>query len=239
MNGQTQGLPLQRRLGDSVETVTIHLGKSKAICSDKKDTAIMKNELPKRKTLRLKYYDYSSAGAYFVTICTQGMVRLFGDIVGADPGCMASRHVLASAGFNAKASADQLVSARMQLNGAGKMIEAVYQETMALYPNINADKYVIIPNHVHCIIIIESSERADTRSAPTVAIGSIIQRFKSKTTVEYIRGVKSGLYPPFNKRIWHRNYHEHIIRSEEEYLGIWKYIDENPAKWLEDKYYIR
>lgn len=58
------------------------------------------------------------------------------------------------------------------------------------------------------------------------------------TTNEYINGVKSGIYPPFNKRIWQRNYYERIIRNEEEYRNVWRYIDENPDKWQNDEYYI-
>jgi len=58
------------------------------------------------------------------------------------------------------------------------------------------------------------------------------------TTNEYIRGVKSGLYPPFNKRVWQRNYFERIIRDEAEYRIKWQYIDENPARWDEDEYHI-
>jgi REP element-mobilizing transposase RayT len=58
------------------------------------------------------------------------------------------------------------------------------------------------------------------------------------TTNEYIRGVKSGKFPPFEKRIWQRNYHEHIIRNEKSYELIYNYIQHNPEKWEEDKFYI-
>ncbi len=128
-------------------------------------------DLPTRKKLRLKDYDYSACGAYFVTICTQNR-----------------------------------------------------------------------ENHFHCIIFIHRAgmeyqrNRADTRSAPT-NISDVVQAFKSKTTVEYVRNVKRGLYPAFNKRVWQRNYHDHIIRSETEYEKIWRYIDENPASWKDDVYF--
>ena len=89
-----------------------------------------------------------------------------------------------------------------------------------------------MPNHFHGIIALE---RADMESAPTLPM--IIQSFKRNTTIEYIRGVKSGLYPPFNKRIWQRNYYERVIRDEDEYLQVWQYIEENPARWTEDEYY--
>jgi len=170
----------------------------------------MQTELPVRKNIRLQGYDYSSVGYYFVTICTQDKANLYGNvIVGAD-----------------------LVSARVELNNAGVMIERVYTEVISSFDDVVSDNYIIMPNHFHCIM---SIRRADTRSAPT----SIIQAFKSKTTVEYIKGVKSGIYQPFIKRIWQRNYYEHIIRNEIEYKQICQYIDQNPARWAEDDYFIQ
>jgi len=120
----------------------------------------------------------------------------------------------------------------MELNHAGKMIDKIWNETIGEYQNIHSEKYVIMPNHFHCILVISNPDvgvdlvsalpsragnvaGADTRSAPTVA--TIIQAFKSKTTVEYIKGVKSGIYPGFNKRIWQRNYYERIIRDKAEH----------------------
>ena len=124
----------------------------------------------------------------------------------------------------------------MALNYAGQMIERIFLETIGAFDDIVADKHVVMPNHFHCIVMI-SRERADTRSAPTKTVAAVIQAFKSKTTLEYIRGVKSGVLPPFSKQIWQRNYYEHIIRNEKEYLGTWKYIDENAIKWADDQYY--
>lgn len=181
----------------------------------------------------MKNYDYSSNGLYFVTICTQGRVNLFGEIVGAD-----------------SISAQGSISAQnvMMLNDAGKMIDLVYHEAINEYQNIILDNYVIMPNHFHAIIGIstvdneskrgidmESIRRADMESAPT--LGTIIQTFKRYTTVKYIYGVKNDHYLPFNKRIWQRNYYEHIIRSKDEYEKIWDYIYTNPQKWADDRYY--
>jgi len=125
------------------------------------------------------------------------------------------------------------ISARVELNDAGKMIENLYHETIKEYQNVTADKYIIMPNHFHGIIAIS---RADMESAPTLS--AIIQSFKRNTTIKYIEGVKAEKYPPFNKKIWQRNYYDRIIRSEDEYCRIWQYIDENPLKWSEDEYFI-
>jgi len=173
----------------------------------------MDNSPPKRKQIRLNKYDYSSNGAYFVTVCTQNRAMLFGDVVrpvGAD-----------------------LVSARVTLNSAGTMIEHILHETIANIENMQLCDYIIMPNHLHMILAIV---RADTRSAPTT-ICSAIQAFKSKSTVEYIRGVKNYVFPPFDKRLWQRNYYEHIIRSRDEHRQIIKYIHENPLHWRDDRYY--
>jgi len=167
-------------------------------------------EIHHRRSIRLKGYDYSSDGVYYITVCTQERVNLFGEVgVGADS-----------------------ISARMELNHAGKMIETIYNETINLYKNITSDICVIMPNHLHCII---SISRADMESAPT--IGDVMQSFKRNTTIKYINGVKSGIYPPFNKRIWQRDYYEHIIRDKNDYEQRWQYIDENPARWKEDEHY--
>jgi len=119
-----------------------------------------------------------------------------------------------------------------------------------------------MPNHLHGIIeILEyPGERenwtpareiwAPTRGAPTVAdegesgessqrrsLGEIIGAFKSKTTNTYIKMVKNGTLPPFEKRIWQRNYYEHIIRNENDYVCLIEYIQNNPAKWELDRFY--
>lgn len=168
-------------------------------------------ELPNRKSIRLKGYDYSSNGAYFVTICTQNRLNLFGEIiVGADS-----------------------ISARMNLNNPGRMIDEILNETLNEFADVILDKYIIMPNHVHMIIIIS---RADMESAPTIP--TIMQSFKRNTTIKYINGVNDGNFQPFYKKMWQRSYHDHIIRNEVEYQKIWQYIDENSMKWAEDKYYI-
>jgi len=78
----------------------------------------------------------------------------------------------------------------------------------------------------------EHHKRADIESAPT--IGTVVQTFKRYTTIEYIKMVKNGILPPFDKRIWQRNYWEHIIRDEKSYNEIAEYIVNNPINWHKD-----
>jgi len=188
-----------------------------------------------RRSIRLKGYDYTSPGAYFVTICAQGRVCLFGQVVDAD----------------------------MVLNDAGRMVQRIWETIPGRFPTIRFDAYVIMPNHFHAIITITDPNTgddrlddrdnrrgdprgrpgvgADTRPAPTrletgrVALGDVVGAFKSITTHEYIIGVRNSVWPPFDKRIWQRNYWEHIIRNDAAYQRIKQYVQENPARWVEDQ----
>ncbi|QOR35307.1 transposase [Clostridium sp. 'deep sea'] len=181
---------------------------------------------PKRKQTRLKNYDYSRAGCYFVTMCTQNMRMLLGDIV----------------------------NGKMILSYAGLMAERILNQTPNKFNNIELNKYIIMPNHVHTILKIKSQsdlvganlvfacsnasnkpKKAMTSFASTM--GNFVKSFKSKTTVEYIKAVKKGTLQPFEKRIWQRNYHDHIIRNQKDYQRIWQYIDTNVQKWELDRYY--
>ena len=92
-----------------------------------------------------------------------------------------------------------------------------------------------MPNHVHMIVVLETGNRAAHMGA---ALPKIMQWYKTMTTNAYIRGVKSGMLPPFHKALWQRSYYDHVIRNEADYLRIWQYIDDNPAKWPEDDYYL-
>lgn len=178
-----------------------------------------------RRSIRLKGYDYAQAGAYFVTICTQNRECLFGDVVDGE----------------------------MRSNDAGCMIQKWWHESAEKFKNIELDEFVIMPNHFHGIIMIvgaalcgrpEINAQPPTtgyttgtgqpqRVAPT--LGNIIDWFKTMTTNEYIRNVRQENWPPFNGKLWQRNYYEHIIRSEKEMNRIREYIIENPMRWADDE----
>ena len=162
-----------------------------------------------RRSIRLKGYDYSQAGYYFITICCEHRAHLFGEI-----------H-----------------AGKMALNAAGAMIEQIWHEIPADFPNIILHEYITMPNHIHGIIEIiqEAERRAEIDSAPTSGLSQIIQSFKRHTTLEYIKMVKQNILPPFHKRIWQRNYWEHIIRNEDAFIRISAYIKNNPVKWTADK----
>ncbi len=166
-------------------------------------------DIPQRKQIRLKEYDYSQNNAYFITICTQNRRNLFGEVVYDAVGA----HL------------------RVRPNNPDKLIEKWLFELENKFPGVTVDCYVIMPNHIHFILFC-SARAGVCAGAP---LPEIIQWFKAQTTNEYIRGVKTGLYPPFEKHVWQRNYYEHVIRNEEDLFETRKYIDENLLKWNEDE----
>ena len=169
-----------------------------------------------RRSIRLKDYDYSRAGAYYVTINVQNRECLFGEIVDSE----------------------------MILNAAGKMIEEQWLALLERFPNIELDVYQVMPNHAHGIIVIVESEigvdtgpGAGIKPAPThkPTLGDIVGAFKSITTHEYIQGVDTKNWRQFHKRLWQRNYYEHVVRDEADLNRIRDYIQSNPANWDEDE----
>ncbi len=183
-----------------------------------------------RRSIRLKGYDYSQAGAYFVTICTQNRECLFGEIVQGE----------------------------MCLNDAGKMIIRWWDELSNKFPMFDPDAFVVMPNHLHGIGIIsdvgatlggrpelamsglsDDEEGQPHRVAPTQpitrpALGDIMGWFKTMATDEYIRGVKHLGWKPFQKKVFQRNYYEHIVRNERELNAILEYVQNNPTNWEKD-----
>lgn len=194
-----------------------------------------------RHSIRLKEYDYSQSGAYFITICTKQKEYYFGEI------------------------ADKT----MMLNDTGKMIEKWWYKLKNKFSNIKLDKYIIMPNHIHGIIMIDDGQTHNIklgqthdvigqthRSAPTTTttknkqiivganlcvhpnISRIIQWFKSMSTNKYIQNIKNNNCPEFNGKLWQRNYYDHIVRNDEELNNIRRYIQDNPINWKEDELFF-
>ena len=111
-----------------------------------------------------------------------------------------------------------------------RIIHKWLKETENKFDNIKIDKYVIMPNHIHIIVVI--TERHAGRS-----LHDVMQWFETMATNEYIRDVKKGMFKPFNKRLFQQSFHDHIIRCEKDYQKIWEYIDTNPLKWELDRFY--
>ena len=214
-----------------------------------------------RRSIRLRGYDYSRNGAYFITVCAQNRACLFGEI----------QH-------------DEMI-----LNDAGWMIQRVWDEIPSHYTGVKTDAFIIMPNHIHGIIFLvgagpcacpgscacpngqpktgQPQGIAPTGNGPcacpngqpqigqprggaptgnghrachngmqtVLSLPDVVHRFKTMTTKRYSDGVKQRGWPPYPKKLWQRNYWEHIVRNENESDRIREYIVNNPATWNQDK----
>ena len=115
----------------------------------------------------------------------------------------------------------------MILNDAGRMVVKWYYELENKFPDIKCHEMVVMPNHIHCII---------QNIGFISSVGAVVQWWKTMTTNEYIREVKTSDWEPFFGKLWQRNYYEHIIRNEQSYDVICEYIRNNPEKWHDDKF---
>ncbi len=173
-----------------------------------------------RHSIRLKDYDYSLDGAYFITICLQNFRCLLGDVV----------------------------DGAMLLNPAGEMVNTEWVNLELRLDNLILDEFVVMPNHIHGIIMIDGrgescirpdDSTGDHKDRPygtaTNSIGRMIQAYKSITTNKYVLGVKKNNWRPFPGRLWQRNYYDQIIRNEEDLNDIREYIVNNPLNWEKDE----
>ncbi|OGO82660.1 MAG: hypothetical protein A2Y18_00885 [Clostridiales bacterium GWD2_32_19] len=156
-------------------------------------------EVKYTKRVHLKNYDYSDDGFYFITICTHAQKHLFGTVV------------------------DSVI----YMNEKGLMVEEFWNDLTVRFSNINLDKFIIMPNHIHGIVQIKNNAE--------ISIHDIVCAFKSLSTNEYIKGVKELGWEKFDKKIWQISYFEHIIRNEKELYEIRKYIEQNPIAWELEK----
>ena len=149
------------------------------------------SNLPSRKNIRLKDWDYSSAGMYFITICTEGKRPILGEVrtCGED--------------------------ASVVLSPAGECAERILRRM----PGI--DHFIIMPNHIHFLVMIPEDYGEGTRALP-----------------QLVRSYKACVSRELGEKIWQRGYYEHVIRNSTDYLSHVKYIVENPLRWVYDKYYI-
>ena len=183
-----------------------------------------------RRSIRIKGYDYAQTGAYFVTIVTSQRDCLFGEIVAGE----------------------------MVLSDFGKIAEACWRAIPEHFPAVELGAYVIMPNHVHGIIIIDESvgtRRADDVGTGAFGRGAALLRpymrpnesfpDESRPNVKpgslgaIVRSYKSAVSYRIRKEhntteIWQRNYYEHIIRDDKDLQRITDYINTNPLRWNED-----
>ena len=162
-------------------------------------------EQTKRKPNRLNQYDYSTPGAYFITICTKNKEKMLSSIVG-----------------------EGLAPPEPKLSNYGKIAEQQLLNLEERYPNVTLDKYVIMPNHIHLIVVLRETAGG---ASPSPTISDIICTFKSLTS--RLCKVRYG-----SETIFQRSFHDHIIRNQDDYDYIWNYMELNPMYWKKDCFYI-
>jgi REP element-mobilizing transposase RayT len=175
---------------------------------------------PRRRHMRLKNYDYSQAGAYFVTICAYARAPIFGSVRDGE----------------------------VQLTSAGRICEEEWLRTPRLRRNILLDEYVLMPNHIHGILfILEDPTRVSASPgmiATAVNAGPPTLRQPSRTAGAIIRGFKSATTSRVRRlsgtatRVWQTQYYDHIIRDEDDLHRIREYIVYNPFKWELDRFFV-
>ena len=161
-----------------------------------------------RRSIRLKGYDYAQEGVYFVTVCTQTRACLFGAVADGE----------------------------MQLNNAGEIAKAAWDDMPARFPSVRLDAFIVMPNHVHGIIIVgaqfiapsdgfDGTNQGVMNYAPT--LGDMVRAYKAAST----RLIRQAGTPAF---AWQRTYYEHVVRDEESLSRLRQYILDNPARWAFD-----
>ena len=162
----------------------------------------MHMELPKRKPNRLTEYDYSIPNAYFITLCTQDRKNLFWTDAEATIDCPEN----------------------IPLTNLGMMVKQVIHDITRHYPAITVDHAVVMPNHIHLLLQINTNIDGRPMAAPTIS--TVINQMKGAAS-------KKAGFP-----IWQKGFYDHVIRNEKDYLEIWNYIEGNPGKWAEDQLHI-
>lgn len=157
--------------------------------------------LPQRKTVRLRGYDYAAPNWYFVTICVEGRRSILGEVIGED----------------------------VKLSRSGRIVADTWNRLPDFYPSVSLEKFVVMPNHVHGIVVLgEVVPKPEIPHPCKRVLSEVIRGFKSMSAREINRGMRDS------RSLWQRGYYEHIIRDDADLARIREYIDNNPIAWAND-----
>jgi REP element-mobilizing transposase RayT len=166
-----------------------------------------------RRTARLPQYDYTRTGAYFVTVCTWHRACLFGEIV----------------------------DERVRLSPEGEVVHEEWRRTALIRPGVELDAFIVMPNHLHGVILLPGSDISHNRTGSrqgrafraSGSLGSVVAGFKQAVTLR-LRRLEDPIAKRV-KRVWQRNYYEHVVRTEAELSHVRRYIEENPRRWARER----
>ena len=169
------------------------------------------------ESTRLRGYDYSRNGVYFITICTKNRICLFGEIV-----------------IDVTPNTPNFISAKIKLSDAGEIVYDCWYDLPNHYPNLILDEFIIMPNHVHGIIIIENNIETGLRPVSTekqkYGLSEFVRAFKSFSSRRI-----NEIRKPNRSEIWQPRFYDHIIHSDNELDRIRNYIKNNPKNWVNDR----
>ncbi len=171
-----------------------------------------RDNFPIRKTLRLKNYNYSSPGVYFVTVCVRNGEDFFGNII----------------------------NGVMRMNKCGRVIHTAWQNIESWFENVKIDTHIVMPDHTHALIRLlpdqdklnlskhrfENSSIYSAADRRQMLLPKIIGYFKMNTAKQI-----NNLRHSEGQKVWHRNYYDHIVRDAQDYNQKYWYIINNPKKW--------
>ena len=197
-----------------------------------------------RKANRLKGYDYSKNNLYFVTSCVKNMECCFGDVVPVGTGRDLSVHNpdknnpdKNNPDKNNPDKNNPEIEVGMILNEFGIIAKNQLEWLQNQYPYIFLHSYIVMPNHIHAVIEIDSNllnaiQSQDERMEiiKIKSLSQIMGAFKTTSSKLIHEAGKIDF-------AWHRSFHDHIIRDEKSYLNIVNYIQNNPNSWDKDKFY--
>lgn len=157
------------------------------------------NGQPKRKQIRIENYDYSAPGVYFVTICTANREKCLwlhcrGELCSPD---------------------------KVPLSDVGVIVDREIEKLNAVYDAVSVDKFCIMPDHIHLLLVIHADVDGRTQFAPTIS--RVVKQFKGSITKQ------------IGRSIWQKSFYEHGIRNQQDYDEIWEYIENNPQKYIQKR----
>lgn len=191
-----------------------------------------------RKSIRLRGYDYSKAGLYFITICTAGRKCIFGKIVPVGVQNIEPLQSINDSEMTEGVENLQPLRQKMILDDAGKIANCCWLLIPEHFPNVFLHAHIVMPNHIHGIIELRKTSGVENFQPQQNEYQKIIPH----SIGSIVRGFKIGVTKWFRENtdienIWQRNYYEHIIRNEHSYEQIADYIIENPNNWENDDFF--